>query len=93
MDIDIFDVQAATIKQVTKAITKTKMEKSANGQYTHDTILVFKKQMTRILAYQFYASANGDGMACLLSRTARIKLTDFAICNFILAKSKESAAK
>ena len=63
-----FTVRAAPNKQVKKAVAKLSLWKNKNGQYTHDTILILKKQLLRILVSQFY-DGNGEGMKGLLLNT------------------------
>ena len=89
-----FTVRAATSKQVKKAVAKLSLPKNDNGQYTHNAILILKKQITRILAAQFY-DGEGEGMKELMSKTTntmcKIKSTHKKSCGSIIKASQKAA--
>ena len=89
-----FTVRAATSEQVKKAVAKLSLQKNEIVQYTHNTILIFKKQHLQILAGQFY-HGNREGMKHLLSSTTnkpcKVKSNKVHTCTSIPKASKKSA--
>ena len=75
-------------------MTKLTPPKNVNGQYTHEAILIFKKQLALILQSQLYGG-NGEGMKGLLSSMTnelyKVKSTRVCTCASILKASKKSA--
>jgi len=66
-----------------------------HGQYTHDAILLIKKDIQRVLISQFYPSDPGKGMVKLLDDgdniLTRVQLTDAITAKLVLKLAKKQA--
>jgi hypothetical protein len=92
-----YTARAKTKQQVLNGVNKLNLQTNKHGQYMHDAILLFKKDIWHALISQFNPSNLGKGIEKLLNDgnnlLTLVKSTDAITASYVVKEAKNRADK